>query len=200
MSSKNYKVSDTRERILEAALNLFSENGFHATTTRKIAQRADVNEVTLFRLFKSKMDLFKEILQQVRRVGLDADDLVGRTMEPEEAVRYVVLNMLETLETHPLEYRILQHAILDEVEGFENEFIIRNLTMVQEFLIKAFEVLQQEGKVHTHESPEIMAALLITSTTGVVNGRILMKKAPFHKLDREALCEHIINLFLVQKG
>ena len=52
----------TKEKILEAAYSCFSRKGYFGTTTREIAQTAGVSEVTLFRLFKSKKELFREVL------------------------------------------------------------------------------------------------------------------------------------------
>ena len=48
----------TETRILDAALELFSELGYAGTTTRAIAHKAGVNEVTLFRRFGSKRNIF----------------------------------------------------------------------------------------------------------------------------------------------
>ncbi|MEO7039366.1 MAG: helix-turn-helix domain-containing protein, partial [Candidatus Elarobacter sp.] len=47
-------VEDTRTRILAAARELFERNGTRGTTTREVAERAGVNEATLFRHFGSK--------------------------------------------------------------------------------------------------------------------------------------------------
>jgi AcrR family transcriptional regulator len=44
----------TRERILEVARGLFAENGFEATTTREIAQAAEIATGTLFNYFATK--------------------------------------------------------------------------------------------------------------------------------------------------
>jgi AcrR family transcriptional regulator len=46
-----------RDLIIDAALTLFVENGFHGTATAKIAQEAGVATGTLFQYFKSKDDL-----------------------------------------------------------------------------------------------------------------------------------------------
>ena len=51
---------DIREKILEAASRIYSECGFRGTTTRRVAQEAGVNEVTLFRHFGSKEVLIRE--------------------------------------------------------------------------------------------------------------------------------------------
>ena len=42
---------ETRERILDAATQVFSEQGYSGATTRAIATLAKVNEMTLFRHF-----------------------------------------------------------------------------------------------------------------------------------------------------
>ena len=53
-------VTDTRQHILDVAKQVFSEKGFVGTTTKEITLRADVNEVTLFRHFGNKENLFLE--------------------------------------------------------------------------------------------------------------------------------------------
>jgi AcrR family transcriptional regulator len=52
-----------REKILRAATELYAETGFRGATTRQIAQRAGVNEVTLFRHFGSKTALLHEAIR-----------------------------------------------------------------------------------------------------------------------------------------
>lgn len=48
----------THEKIIEAAKQLFSTKGYAATTTKDIASSAGISEVTLFRHFESKRNLF----------------------------------------------------------------------------------------------------------------------------------------------
>lgn len=55
--------SDTRETILAAALEAYSKYGFRGATTRRIAEAAGVNEVTIFRHFGSKETLLGEALR-----------------------------------------------------------------------------------------------------------------------------------------
>src|SRR5579863_1176471 len=47
----------TKERILEAALQLFREKGLEGTTTKEISKKAGIAEGTLFNYFKTKEDL-----------------------------------------------------------------------------------------------------------------------------------------------
>ncbi len=56
-----------RELILQAAVRVFAEVGSRGATTRRIAQEAEVNEVTLFRHFGSKEALLGEALEWMSR-------------------------------------------------------------------------------------------------------------------------------------
>jgi AcrR family transcriptional regulator len=57
----------SRQKLLDAALRVFAESGFRGATTRRIAEEAGVNEVTLFRHFKSKTALINEAAQLYAR-------------------------------------------------------------------------------------------------------------------------------------
>jgi len=54
-----------RERILEAATNTFQSLGYARTTTQLIAQNASVAEITIFRHFGDKQNLFQAAVQQI---------------------------------------------------------------------------------------------------------------------------------------
>jgi AcrR family transcriptional regulator len=61
-------MKDTRERILDAAIRVFSRDGVSGATTREIARVARVNEVTLFRYFRNKNELLRQmVLQSCKR-------------------------------------------------------------------------------------------------------------------------------------
>src|SRR2546428_516904 len=55
--------SEMRQQILKTAIQLFAQKGFRGTTTREIALAAGVNEVTIFRHFASKQELYSAILE-----------------------------------------------------------------------------------------------------------------------------------------
>src|SRR5580704_19557347 len=63
----------TKKRILDAAERVFSRDGFQGATTREIAREAGVNEVTLFRHFRTRDDLLR-------------DTILCRSMAPEELI------------------------------------------------------------------------------------------------------------------
>jgi AcrR family transcriptional regulator len=69
---------DNREKLLFAASRIYAEVGFRGATTRRIAEEAGVNEVTLFRLFGSKSQLIAE--------AISCQDPMGTVSLPENPV------------------------------------------------------------------------------------------------------------------
>jgi AcrR family transcriptional regulator len=59
----------TRERLLEAARELFTTTGYHDTTTPILARRAGVAEGTIYRHFASKQALLNAAYQETQRWG-----------------------------------------------------------------------------------------------------------------------------------
>lgn len=57
-------MTDKKEKILRAALELFAEEGFKPTSTNKIAKRAGVSEGLIFRHFGNKDGLLEAIIQE----------------------------------------------------------------------------------------------------------------------------------------
>jgi AcrR family transcriptional regulator len=76
-------VEETRARILAATRQIFERNGTRGTTTREVAERAGVNEATLFRHFGSKAALIGAMREDscgiaaIRNLltGLDGSDI-----------------------------------------------------------------------------------------------------------------------------
>ena len=56
--------TNTREKILDTAIKLFAKNGFNSTTTKKIAEAAEVNESLIFRHFSTKRALYGAIIEK----------------------------------------------------------------------------------------------------------------------------------------
>ena len=71
----------SRALILDAALHLFSHQGFRATSIRDIASRAGVSTGSVYHHFKDKEHLFDTLLQQFRGVVESPDFPLFKLME-----------------------------------------------------------------------------------------------------------------------
>jgi AcrR family transcriptional regulator len=64
---KRGSAPERRDQILAVARQLFARQGFRGTTTRQIADQAQVNEAILFRHFRSKEALYWAVLDELSR-------------------------------------------------------------------------------------------------------------------------------------
>ncbi len=64
MSRRPTKTFPARARLLQAAARVFARDGLTGATTRAIAAEAGVNEVTLFRHFRTKQRLLDAVVQE----------------------------------------------------------------------------------------------------------------------------------------
>ena len=62
---KRMKKEDRRKQILDAAMAVFVERGFNGSTTLEIAKAANISEVTLFRYFSSKQEIFLQGIEPI---------------------------------------------------------------------------------------------------------------------------------------
>ena len=74
----------SRQKLLAAAARIYGESGFRGATTRRIADEAGVNEVTLFRLFGSKSALIAEALREHAPRAVDPVGLPDEPVDPEQ--------------------------------------------------------------------------------------------------------------------
>jgi len=134
----------SKKRIMEAAFTLFAEKGFDGTTTRSIADRAGVNEVTVFRTFGSKMDLLRQVSREmlpIRRIKTGVDFRIEGSAE--EVLVQNTIQVLGILKENRHIFMILvgelwRHPELKEevgIEAFEQAvefFAMQMLIMIED--------------------------------------------------------------------
>jgi len=65
-------IDDHRHRIMHAAARVYAQHGWRGATTRRIAEEAGVNEVTIFRQFGSKDALLDLAMRECSRIDEQA--------------------------------------------------------------------------------------------------------------------------------
>lgn len=94
---------NTKERLLEAAHSLFAERGYHNATVRDIAARARTNLASINYYFRSKDDLYREVMHRsyrkiVETAQVGAETICERGTSPEEKLRLFVRGLIPTTE------------------------------------------------------------------------------------------------------
>src|SRR6266566_15979 len=75
-----------REEILDAALEVFAEQGLHGGSTEEIARRAGISQPYIFRLFGTKKDLYIAVVDRCFRQTLEIFQRAAEGKRGEEAL------------------------------------------------------------------------------------------------------------------
>ncbi len=102
-------TTPVRERLIDAAFQLFGERGYEPTTVEDIAERAGVGRTTFFRNFRSKDDVIfpdhEQLMEQIKaRLATSTDSTA--LVAVAEAVRLVLLRYIEEGERARLRYAL----------------------------------------------------------------------------------------------
>ncbi len=101
---------------MEAAVQLFAQQGFSGTSTREIARLADVNETSLFRHFSRKQELFWAALHsRLDRVRMpkELQTALAEDGNPAVVVPLILKFLVQTATLQRELIRILQFSLLE---------------------------------------------------------------------------------------
>jgi AcrR family transcriptional regulator len=188
-------TESTRDKILEAALKLFSQKGFLGATTREIAREAGVAEVTLFRHFPSKEALFEEVIRRYSFLPALKGILPGLERAGyEEAMLEIARRFLERLEERKDLIRIMlaeRHLYPSQVKRIFGGFLGEMIRMLADY----FRQLQATGILRDFD-PDVGAKAFIGSLFAYVNflGFFLGNSGRGERTDRFA--EEFVKLFI----
>jgi len=102
----------TGERIRDAALDLFSERGFHGTGIRHLAEHAGVSSASLYHYMGTKEDLLVALmLESLERLVADADRVVAVPGPAPERLAALVRMHVTAHAERPRETRVVDHEL-----------------------------------------------------------------------------------------
>ncbi len=110
-------VTQARQRqILEAAVTVFAEKGYHRATIKDIARTAGVADGTIYNYFKNKQDVMLNIVQQMAEVDqlMENVEQAVQILTPAQLLGMVFQNRLRMLKKNlPLTRAIFPQIITD---------------------------------------------------------------------------------------
>jgi len=134
------RKTDVPSRITRAGIALFSRQGYHGTSTRDIARLADVSEVTLFRYFEHKEDIFWAALDasfEALKPRLIALEPGSRNAAPEVFLPRIMNVLVDTATFSPELVRLIAIAVLEvhgKAEDVCREHMTPLFTMIRDYL------------------------------------------------------------------
>ncbi|MGM7682911.1 TetR/AcrR family transcriptional regulator [Cytobacillus sp. Hm23] len=201
MGSRDEKLSPKQKKILEAAVEIFSEKGFAASSTSEIAKRAGVAEGTIFRHYKTKHDLLISIVVPTWTkiiTPLLAKSFVKEVFnknqykQAEDFLRALLTNRLEFAKKHlPMLKILLQEIPFQEdlKEQFTSIFTEHIYVQLQK-IIKQF---QKQGDIIDLPSKTVIRMILTTGIGFILTRLFILPEAEW---DDEQEIEHTIQFML----
>lgn len=109
-----HSVEETRKRIIAAARQVYAHKGARGTTTREVAERAGVNEATLFRHFGTKHALIEAMREHYASIGEFRDAVAQLSGSLEEDLRVIGRQIFDhMLRNHDLIRMTVAEAAVD---------------------------------------------------------------------------------------
>jgi len=191
---------DTSEAILQAAAELFGEHGYKGTTTRAIAERAGVNEVTIFRRFGNKQGLLKALgeMWATQMAGLAVGTL------PDAADTRATLEALAKME--------VAGALAFGAPAMRLAFDARSVPEVTEVMgagpnsnlegLAAYLAARQgAGDLRQDLDPHVMAeAFFALTSTFVMSRLVLGSRFGEYGLDLDEVIRQLLDIYLAGVG
>lgn len=167
------RVLNTSEKILEAAMRLFSEKGYKAVTTKEISSEAGVSEMTVFRHFENKQNLFekafdKYVFSPTVKTLFDTQlewDLEKDLMKISEMYHYTLAKNEKTI-LMQLKNNELTIDLESPLTKFPNE--------VRKMLVDYFIKMNEKGV--TKKDPEVLAINFLAGNFGIFTSLRIIEK------------------------
>lgn len=147
------EFSTTDERIITATFKLLQKEGINKTTTKKIAAKAEVSEITIFRNFKNKDNLIKITKEYYLEKFLAQLEEIFDFNDGDEIDEYLQSNFIGLLNLSDADFSIIKVA-MEEVRDIpeKKQLISRITTTVIDKLDKFFQVQIEKGKIRPIDS------------------------------------------------
>ena len=123
----------SRALILEAALSLFAEKGYTATSISMIAKEAGISKGLMYNYFKGKQELLRAIVIDAVEMGENwLEEEMSTTASPEEHFEHLVDLLVEQIRANPRYWKLLTSLVfqrealeplLPEIEGKKEKTI-----------------------------------------------------------------------------
>ncbi|HKM01539.1 MAG TPA: TetR/AcrR family transcriptional regulator [Sedimentibacter sp.] len=98
---------DRRNQILNSALEVFVEKGYNGTTTQDIAKSSNVSEVTLFRYFSSKQEIYMEAIEPIIITTLEDSIDATKDLNPKEKLRNIIIERIRLISKYHKVVRLI---------------------------------------------------------------------------------------------
>lgn len=154
---KEFNLTD--EKIIKATFELLQEEGFAKATTKKIAARAGVNEVTIFRKFDNKNNLVEVTKEYHLQLLINKLEEIFEFGEDEGIEEYLKISFYGILNLSEEDLSIIRVAMEEVREDPDKPILISDITDVILNKLEEFFKIKIEKGVIREINPKSLAIL-----------------------------------------
>jgi AcrR family transcriptional regulator len=154
-------MSSTRDRILAAAIELFSAHGYHGASIEKIAAKAGFSSVYVQRIFKTKHALFNEaLITAIERSGLGRASTQSSEGTFTEQIKNWAFGYAQSVACSPHVMRLVFYAGLDHPEAVR-KILVEYMAPLYDFLLALILHAKHTGEIRAEIDPYVAIRGLI---------------------------------------
>lgn len=175
MGSKERRVREkegTRQRILDAARELFVENGYEGLTMRKLADRIEYSPTAIYVHFADKQALMRELSLCDFQQFTEAFLAVPASPDPLARLMQLGQTLVRFSMEHRNQYRLL--FMTERPEPDADTLAAKPEIDAYRLLLGAVQGARAAGLLHTSWDPDIIAQTLWGSLHGLVALHLVM--------------------------
>lgn len=155
----------TDEKIVNATFNILQKEGEKKATTKRIAAEAGVNEITIFRKFKTKSNLIEIVKAYYLQIFMDKLENIFDFNEDDTIEEYLRSNFYELLNLPNEDFNIMKIAMEEVHEIPEKKLIMTRVTDVVINKLEEFFLFQKEkGEVRQDIDARVLAVMCFGMT------------------------------------
>ncbi|GAB4312489.1 MAG: hypothetical protein Kow0059_03070 [Candidatus Sumerlaeia bacterium] len=153
----------TVERVLNAALTVFTQKGYDGTSIREIRTRAGVTQPVIYYHFGNKLELYKALVEQSMRLFFEQlQELLQPLSSPWERLSAIMKHHFEFHRRYPERSAFIYSAFFGLPRVIESQHLLDMGYHLLDMVTGEIVALQEEGTIRSGDAKLMALALLGT--------------------------------------
>ncbi len=153
---------EKREIILNAALQVFSENGFRGTTLDQIAEVAGLSKPNMLYYFPNKEEIYASLLHDILEIWFVPLEEISEDGDPLDQLRAYIHAKMEMSRKYPMQSRLFANEILHGAGRIDQD-IAEELNQIVEVKVKIIQRWIDNHKIAKVDPYHLLFAIWATT-------------------------------------
>ena len=183
-----------KEKILEAAQEIFFKKSFYEATMEDIAQLSGVKKPTIYYYYPSKIDLASELIEQyIKKLFGKVEEIIYHTSDIKQRIKMIVNFYINLLEENSKIFITIQRIGYDFMQKEESKTKINEL--YEKLRVRQKEAGDLFGEVILSSGAKVSGDIFLFSLIAAL-GRAIVEEASRERKPRKSELLAIRDIFI----